>query len=596
MIIDSDGEQQAAKPAEPYMDNPIFEDEVEEYDASRPYDPFIQDLDLPLGAEVLHLSFPQLPSEPHHPTLESLPKLLSTNMIIATACSDSNLRILAIPIMPPSPESVARPELRTRCTVPRAGRGPFGEQMVVISSVAGHQSIPKGISITVTSQMLRSIEDVDMANAERDSPQTKPRSSSRSRSLSRSRPVDRDHSWELLVASHSDDLSGLLFISKVPFRSDTLGSGGGLQEQNIPWRMQTLTSPATSIAFNPSLFPAPRHSQLVVADSRGAVRVFDCKPQSDSDQGSWLFSLYPGFQSSVNSIARRKQVLDVQWVLGGKAIVVLLSDGEWGAWDVEKAGQKAGPKANGDTKSTPSGGASMAFTISGWVGGTPVSKSLIKSSKSRLENVSRLAPMTPGTRKVRQEALFSGSPATTNSQANRPIRGGLSVSVVDNLPNSKVDDESLLLWYGDSVTVIPSLFTHWQSKVKESGNLFGTGVRGQPKEYNNIHLGGEVRNGVSAFPKHRPNHGVKAETDTSSEMLITAEYRFIIVAPPKKPPGSVTDMSFQISSESVDQHLLAKGELNVDGMERILSGMSNGHGGDHRNGTNPKREVGFYPS
>lgn len=589
MILDSDEEQEAAKPTESYTDNPVFQDEEEEYDASRPYDPIIQELDLSLGVEVLHLSFPHLPPELHRTTLESLPKLLTTSMIIATACSDSTIRILSIPITPPSPQSIARPELRTGFTVPHTGRGHFGEQMVVIPSVADYQSISKGISITLSSQILQSVENSYVADVDRDNPRTQSRNSSRSRTRSRSRPANGDHSWEFLLASHSDDPSGLLLIYRIPFAGDILGNGSGTREPMIPWRIENLASPATSVNFNPSPFPSPRHSLLTVAESRGAVRVFDCKPQSDFNQGSWVFSLYPGFQTSLDRIATRKKVLCAQWVLGGKAIIVLLAEGEWGVWDLENAG----PKANHNIQSASLGGASLAFAISGWVGSSPVSKSLVKTSSRRNDNTSRLTPMTPGTRKARQEALFSDSATTANAQTDGLSRGGLFVSVVYNSSNSKADDESLLLWYGDSVTVIPSLFTHWQSKVKGSGNLFGAGARGQPQEYNNIQLRGEVRNGVSIIPKLYQNHGAKADAATSIEILVTGEHRLIIAGPPLKPPVPTTTVPPESLSKSTDQHLLTRGELDVDGMERIISGMSNGHSGGHGNGTTPKRKVDF---
>ena len=591
VIIDSDDEQEAAKLAELYMDNPVFEEEEEEYDASRPFEPIIQELDLPLGVETLHLSFPHLPSELHRTTWKSMPKLLSTNIVVAAACSDSSVRILSIPIIPPSPQSIARPELSTRITVPHPGKGPFGEEMLILSSTAGHQSIPKGVSITLTSQILHCVEDVDMADDDRDKPQSQARDSSRSRSRSRSRLAGGESSWEFLVASQSDDLSGLLLIHRVPFTGDTIGTSCGPQEQSIPWRIQTLASPATCVSFNHSLFPAARHSQLIVAESQGAVRIIDCKAQSDLDQASWLFSLYPSFQCSTTRIPTRKKILDAQWVLSGKAIVVLLADGEWGIWDVDNTG----PKGNTEVKRAPSGGASLAFAISGWVGSTPISNSLKKSPNGgRKEYRSGLAPMTPGTRKVRQEALFSG-PTTTAIQGDGPSRGGLSVSPIHHSSNSKVDDESLLLWYGDSIKVIPSLFTHWQNKVKGSGNLFGVGVRGQAKEYNNIHLGGQVRNHVSLFPQHIANHGGKADADMPSEILVTGEHNIVIVGPPLKSPITAPAVPLQSLSKPTpaDQHLLSKGELDVDGMDRILDGMSNGHGEDHRNGTTPKRKVDF---
>ena len=582
IILDSDDEQQAAISVEPYTDDPVFEDEEDEQDASGPDDPIVQELDLPLGVEVLHISFPNLPLERHHTAFEALPSLLSTCVIIATVCSDSSIRIISIPITPPSPQSLARPELRTRMTISHAGIGLFGERMVIIPSAASHRSIPKGISITLTSQMLRSVEDVVLADVDRGTTSTH---------RSRSAPARGGYSWEFLVASHSDDLSGILLIHKIPIVGGALGNGSGPHELACPWRVQYLTSPAKSISFNPSLFPAQRHSHLIIAESRGALRIFDCQPQSDSHQGSWLFSIYPSFHTSTDHITRRKQVLDARWVLGGRAIIVLLVDGEWGVWDLENAG----PKVNGQMEGAPLGGSSLDFAISGWVGSSAVSRNLVKSTGGRKDNQSRLAPMTPGTRKMRQEALFSGSTTTSSPQADGPSRGGLFVSALPSSSNSKLDDECLLLRYRDSVTVIPSLCTYWQNKVKGSGNLFGAGAKGQPKEYNNIDLGGEIRNDVSLFPEHHHKTAPTEHVSLSNKVLVTGEHRLIVIAPFLKPSNSATAAPRQILSKPADQHLLARGEPDVDGMDRMLSEMPNGHRVDHRNGATPNSKVGFLP-
>ena len=581
IVLDSDDEQQAVELAKSYSDNPVFEDEEHEYEASSPDDPVIQELDLPFGAEVLHISFPTLPSELHRAELESLPRLLSTDIIIGASCSDLSLRIISVPITPPSPHSKARPELRTRIAVPHSGRGPFGERMLVIPNAAGHQSIPKGISITLTSKMLQSVEDVLMTDVDQDVARRY-----------HDQPISAPGgcSWEILVALHSDDLSGLLLIHRIPIKDDTIGSVHGFQELNYPWQMQNLTSPAMSVSFNPSRFPAPRHSQLLVVESRRAIRIFDCKPQSDSDQGSWLYSIYPSFQTSTDCVPKRKQILDAQWVLGGKAVVALLTDGEWGVWDLENAG----PKAKGISDCAPPGGSSLAFTISGWIGSFPASKSLFKTTGGRKDDQARLAPMTPGTRRTRQQALFSGSSTAVIPQAYGPSGGGLSVSAIHSLANRKVDDDTLLVWYRESITVIPSLLTYWQNKRKESGNLFGAGVKGLAEDYNNIDLGGEVRNNVSIFPvRYRRNE--TADRVDPLKILITGEHRLVIVAPLLEPPVPASVVPLQTHSRPTDQHLLVRGELDMDGMDRILSNMPNGAGGSHRNGVTPLREVDSYP-
>ncbi|EDN03408.1 predicted protein [Histoplasma mississippiense (nom. inval.)] len=66
---------------------------------------------------------------------------------------------------------------------------------------------------------------------------------------------------------------------------------------------------------------------------------------SDTDlkeaDGAWLITLSPEFCRNPVGIPQRKTVVDAAWVLGGKAIMVLLSDGSWGIWDPEGAGPRS---------------------------------------------------------------------------------------------------------------------------------------------------------------------------------------------------------------------------------------------------------------
>ncbi|KAI9853527.1 MAG: hypothetical protein M1830_006658, partial [Pleopsidium flavum] len=77
MIIDSDDEEPAPKPTDTFKNTPTFEDEESEYDPSAPYLPIVQHLDLPLGAEIIHISFPHLPSESSRLMSASVPLILS---------------------------------------------------------------------------------------------------------------------------------------------------------------------------------------------------------------------------------------------------------------------------------------------------------------------------------------------------------------------------------------------------------------------------------------------------------------------------------------------------------------------------------------
>src|SRR5437764_408433 len=77
---------------------------------------------------------------------------------------------------------------------------------------------------------------------------------------------------DLLVASHSAELSGLLRIWRFPIGPDQTISA---LYPILPYRTQHLISPTSKIVFNPSPHPKRRHSQLLVVEPRGIARIYD---------------------------------------------------------------------------------------------------------------------------------------------------------------------------------------------------------------------------------------------------------------------------------------------------------------------------------
>ncbi len=560
MIVDSDEEAPENSEQQPYQDNPEFEEDGGS-GVSEPYELVIQTLDLPLGVEVLHLAFPHLPADSQRSGLESLPVLFSQKLVLAVVCSDFSVRAILIPLLPPSPQSKNRPELMASNL--GTGNFVFGEQMIVLSSGTTHRSIPKGVSISMTSTPPEDLEAIDTFedDASRKQPDLR-RKNSRSASRSRSRSRLGDHQWDLLIASYSADLSGLLLIHRIPI---LVGGAGLSPELHTPWRTQYIASPTVSMCFNSALYPASRHSQLLIAEAKGVVRILDCLPQSKAAEGSWRSSLYTDFETLQDSTSRRKPILDAQWVLGGKAILALLADGKWGVWDLENSGPKPTDRAN-PTRST-SVESLTRFALEGWVGHSSKSRMLVKSSSTTTEKISKLAPMTPGTRKIRQQALF----IEPTPQAEGLMRGGLSVLPVQDASNSRADDEAVLAWHGSTIAVIPSLFMHWQNKARGSGNLFGSGAKGEPKMVNNIQLGGESCKEAALMPSHHRSGSAK-DNATHSEILVTGDHRLVIVTSPIAEP----QVPFSPPSPLMtDQQLLSRGDLDVNGMDRVLAGMSN---------------------
>ena len=565
MVIDSEEEapENLEQPTGQY--NPDFEKEKGELDVSEPYEPVIQTLDLPLGVEVLHLSFPNLPLDAQRSGTESLPVIFSQKLVLAVACSDLSVRVLLIPLLPPSPQSKNRPELRATASNLVAGRSVFGEQMIVLSSGTTHRSVPKGVAVSMTSIPPEDLEDLHMY--EDDSSIQKPdlqRNASRSASRSHSRSRLGDHQWDLLIASHSADLSGLLLIHRISIPAGEVSLSPGL---HIPWRTQYLASPVVSVCFNSALYPASRHSQLLVAEAKGVVRILDCLPQSKVPESSWRLSLHTNFETLQDLSSRRKPILDAKWVLGGKAILALLADGKWGVWDLENAGPK--PLDTTRSPGSTSVGSLTKFALEGWVGDPLKSRTLLQSSSTKTENTSKLAPMTPSTRKTKQQTLFA-EPVT---QSDGLARGGLSVLSVQDASNSRADDEGVLAWHGSTIAVIPSLFIHWQSKIRGSGNLFGRGAKAESKIINNIQLGGEMFEEASLIPFHHRS-GAANDGSTYSGILVTGDHRLIIVTSPMTEPQVTFSRPLPLLSSMTDQQLLTRGDLDVNGMDRILADMS----------------------
>ncbi len=618
MIIDSDDEEPAAKVAD---DEPAFEEKENEIEPSEPYLPIVQDLDLNLGTDVLHLSFPNIPSNLQALSTDTVPPILSQKIVIAAACSDYSIRLLTLPLDPPSQASKDRKEHSVGLA--RAGSGGWGEDMLVIGGNSGHQTIPSGVSITFTTARPTSGEDterIQVAGDERRTPRSISNRRVASRSRSRSRPSGDNRGWEFLLASHSPETSGLLLIFRIPIIANTTNRGANCRistDPILPFQTQYLSSPATTISFSPSLYPSRRHSQLLLADSKGALKIYRClSPQSRlassrrnsehetpaPEQGSWLISLYTGFDNTLSKSAsigssQRKQILDAKWIYGGKAIIVLLSDGEWGVWDIEGVSPTA-KKALLDRDNGQSGiigGALTAFSLHGWVEGFPSPSSLPQgSSSSGTIGRSGLAPMTPGTRRVREGALFSGP----NSDSEGSARGGISVIKAVESSTGKHGDEALVLWHDNRMIAIPSLSSYW---ARETGkiNLFTSNGQDRIIKIEGLDLYGESNCGVDQFPPNSPSPKVTDRSAITRDILVTGDHRFIILTTPISEPEQQSVFAQPEKHPLVvDQQLLAAGELDVGGMDRVLASMGNGdqRNGEGRNGVVSKRKVGFVSS
>ena len=508
---------------------PDFADEEEESDPTKPYLPIIQHLDLPLGTAVLHLSFlrlPQLAQPKKHPLS---PSLLQRKIVVAMTCSDNSIRLLTLPLKPPSPTSKSRSELHKDPTLGNAGQGSWGEELITIPSTQGHQTLPKGVSVAI---MSRSVQPDDEEEEEAPSDDGADESA---------------QAFDILLASHSADLSGMLLIHKIPVSEDGLSLEPDASEELL-WRSQPLSSRASAIdILEPTNSTQIASTSVLVAEAAGAVKIFECSTESSPERGAWNLSLYPGNTSG--AYGSRRSILDARWALGGKAVIVLTADGEWGVWDISPVKGTKGI----------SGGIPTKFAISSWMTGPSTSNTGSKSSHAKASTKTQLAPMTPGTRKARQEALFSGQ--STNSSLS--MQGGISINITDPSVSGKEEDESLIIWHNERSIMIPSLQTHWQNKFKPNNSLFGNGASGQVRDIPHLDLRGEFRTSVSAFPAEDSLSSLKAK---QPDILVAGERSLGIISQPLEPSRPSTG----------DYKKLAARELDVNGLDRMLDDMANG--------------------
>ena len=570
ILIDSDEDEPESSLPDSGVLPPEFEQDEAEYDEQNPYEPIVQTLDLPLGLDVMCIAFPPLASTSTQSTMGSLPKIFSQKLVVVLGCSDCSIRLLMLPLNPPSHQAKELQAARNSLTPTNGQAGLFNEQIFLIASGTGQQSIPDSVSVTFTSHVHHTDEDTIMMQGDEGAEP----------GFSQSSIASYSTSWDLLIASHYANISGSLIVHRVPLTIDSSGFDAETVQHSISWRIQHLASPAIHIEFNPSIYPAKSHSNLLVADAKGYVRILDSFGNSTADQGSWLVHLAAGFGPSSSIRARRRPIRSARWIRGGKAIVVLLEDGEWGIWDLGKS-LTMGPLP--------------LFAINGWIG-TPfdISKNDTDYTETAKERSSKpkIIPMTPGTRKIKQKSLFTGASSARPSQPTNPgpSAGGLAVLPTNKgLPN-RTDDESLLLSHGDKLILIPSILTHWQNKTKASGNLFGAGAQGEAREISKSNTPLHQRTDISLFPS-------QSRHTTTADVMIVSEHGIEIVAPPLTTTTTTTAssaaaaaaaagklavvgrsnlISTSASSVDRDKHLLSKGELDVDGMDRILNGMTNG--------------------
>lgn len=548
MIIDSDEENEPEAPAAPEGPSYDFSTEETEVDPACPYEAILREVDIPLGSRVLDLAVPRILPEEARSPLDPFPPIAKNTIVISAVCSDFSTRVVTLPLIPPHPAQ----------TDPSRNI-----QTLTINGGVTHQDIPRGVSLTFTCREIEEEPD---------------------RRKSRSR-VGGSGKWDLLVATHSAEGSGVLLLHRIPIQEES--SGYVLSEHDLISQRRILPSPAQTISFNPSTYPSTRHSNLLVAFHNGCVKIYSCFSVQKSSkaarrassshedyettdtEGRWLISLYPGFEQGPTALPRRKTIIDAEWVLGGRAIMVLLVNGEWGVWDIEGAGPGAtkGPLQRQSSVQGVTGGSLTAYAVSGRIMTPPT------NTQSDAEQRPRFAPMTPSTKRVREDTLLKGS----MTAASPSFRGQVSVWQT-NLSQDSLPDESILVRHGLQSAVIPSLLSLWRNAVRATGT-FDASNRCRVTPFQDVNLMGENFQAIGHLPT--PARRSRTTERHAFDVLVAAEHQIMILAPRLIDSDENASTAVAGKSEAAaekDQMMLRRGELDVEGMGRLLTGMASGTG------------------
>ncbi|KAL8927131.1 MAG: hypothetical protein Q9208_002515 [Pyrenodesmia sp. 3 TL-2023] len=531
---------------------------ADDYDPSEPYDAITHPVNL--GVAVLHLAFPYIPTDASQQNCNALPSILMKNLVAVVVCSDSSVRLVILPLAPPSAKIKQIGEEADESIVINEQTGVYGATCVVVLGGNGHQGTPKYAALTLAPVAIADldIDDSDIQLGKSNSTDRR-RLLSQTHSRSRSRSLSRGEGCDIMVASGPADASGAMLIHRIPVSMDGSSLDLTLSDHSVPWSIQHFPFSMASLNFNPSLPGEEMNGRLLVVESRGTVRVLDCTSAAYSKQCSSLVSLYSSSRAAASGGAR-KHFLDAQWVLGGKAILALADDGEWGIWDLKGHG----PKAQSGTLAPqiPTIGSFFTFAISGRVhGGSNTSH----ATDSRLKTTEgskavKLAPTTPSTRRVRQENLFTGPPHHTEGLA----QGGISVLAATD---TTMVDEAILMWHNDTMSMIPSLRTHWGNKLKGSGDLFGKEAKAETRVIRDLAMKGERHTGANLLCA---NYGSTGERSLEFAVLITGETRLVVLT---NPSGCWRRVPAVFKTPPSYQRLLEQGDLNLKGMGRVFLTM-----------------------
>lgn len=423
-----------------------FEETVPEFDERKPFPHVLTYVDIQFGTAATALA---------------VCEKVEGKIVFAATCADSTVRLVTLPLTPPGLEQQDDAKEKKKGTEAKWGE--------TTHALGGFSTAPDLVAITYQSSTAT-------------------------------------HSFPtLLIASHSREVTGLLLLHTIPVSpEDGKPTYSVAASHSGPSTSQYLPSPASSLDFSPT------SSTLLLGFKSGCIRLYS------PITSSWQLTLHTPFAhaspSSTHHVsnAARKAVLDAKYVLNGKAIAVLLSDGKWGVWDLLGASPSSSNSKSILSQGGIKGGAVTSFAIGGFIDGPPAKSSHHKSLAASTQ--SKFAPLTPATRKTVD--VTAGLTSKSGIPGGDATTGKISV-VSLHKSTTQAHDDQIAFWIGDSYAVIHSLRGFWQGRTRHGGSLFGGGEKCVTLErVEGVQLRGEKATGMSQF---------------ENEMCVVGEHRMVFV-------------------------------------------------------------------
>ncbi|QDS71307.1 hypothetical protein FKW77_001672 [Venturia effusa] len=350
---------------------------------------------------------------------------------------------------------------------------------------------------------------------------------------------------DLLVAICTDGAFGKLTVSRLPanFRSVLF----------TPFLSRILVRPARKVSFSRNFPSMPRDTKILVC-SAGSVSIFDpfhallekdvtmpLAADNPVTTGPWLVALTPEFPSTpapdndAPCTAARHQIVDAEWVAGGRGIMVLLANRQWGIWDRFGTSDKS-------------------FDFSGYLKWSRAGKKF-----ASMQNF--LGPMS-----LRREHINLNQENKPPIKAPiGPSRGGLSVTPI-RTSSPQGYDECVSMWFNDAIYTIPKLrkFREQKSNFPDVDEYAGFAALGQKVSRLEV---------LPSFDAICVRHDLLIVTDTRLHLCVAEPSRLDIVTAREDWKMQEEEKHIQFLAKA-NQQLLAQGGLDLVAIDGTLNDMA----------------------